>query len=189
MTRRRGSEEKSGQQADIGKLETGNLPGHLIRRLHQIAVSIFINEAKAASYDITPVQYGALIATRQFPGIDQARLASIIACDRVTIGGVVDRLEKRKFLERKFIAGDKRSKRVYLLPPGEKALDDLAPQIEAAQDIILRGLSDIERSLMVALLSKAIEAANEMSRVPARPMGVTHSPKRIAGGGARQARK
>lgn len=177
MTKKIELQQPSEQPGETGRLETGNFPGHLIRRLHQIAVSIFINEAKSANYDITPVQHAALIAVRQFPGVDQARLANIIACDRVTIGGVVDRLEQREFLERKFVAGDKRSKRIYLLPLGAQALEELAPYIEAAQDKILCGLSEIERSLLVALLRKAIDATNEMSRAPMRPIEEKDSAK------------
>ena len=41
-------------------------PGHLIRRLQQIAVAIFMDESKA--FDITPVQYAALLAIDLHPG-------------------------------------------------------------------------------------------------------------------------
>jgi DNA-binding MarR family transcriptional regulator len=65
-------------------------PGHLIRRLQQIAVAIFMNETKA--FDITPVQYAALLAIDLYPGVDQTALVNIIAFDRSTIGDVVERL-------------------------------------------------------------------------------------------------
>ena len=37
-----------------------DLPGHLIRRLQQIAVSAFATELERAGSDLTPVQYAAL---------------------------------------------------------------------------------------------------------------------------------
>ena len=40
-------------------------PGHLIRRSQQIAVAIFFEEFEG--YDVTPVQYAALIAIRDRP--------------------------------------------------------------------------------------------------------------------------
>ena len=36
------------------------MPGHLIRRLQQIASALFLDQAKA--FDFTPVQYAALVA-------------------------------------------------------------------------------------------------------------------------------
>ena len=41
-------------------------PGHLIRRLQQIAVAIFMDEFK--HLDISPVQHIALVAVRDRPG-------------------------------------------------------------------------------------------------------------------------
>jgi len=69
-------------------------PGHLIRRLQQIAVAIFMAETKR--FNITPVQYSAILAIEHHPGIDQTALCNIIAYDRSTIGDVVTRLERKK---------------------------------------------------------------------------------------------
>ena len=54
-----------------------SLPGHLIRRLQQIALAIFAEATKA--FGITAVQYAALQAIRTNPGVDQIRLAGLIA--------------------------------------------------------------------------------------------------------------
>src|ERR1700685_1735979 len=75
------------------------MPGHLIRRLHQISFALFVDQAKA--FDITPVQYAAIAAINNHPGIDQTALSNIIAFDRTTIGDVVGRLEKKKLVKRK----------------------------------------------------------------------------------------
>ena len=83
-----------------------DLPGHLIRRLHQISVSAFAGEANAAGLDLTPVQFAALSMLNDHPDIDQATLAGLIAYDRVTLGGVVNRLAARGLIERKISATD-----------------------------------------------------------------------------------
>ena len=85
-------------------------PGFLARRFQQIAVALFHAEVGAAGFDLTPVQYSALKALRAHPGIDQATLAGLIAFDRTTIGGVVDRLEQRGYLTRKVSARDRRAR-------------------------------------------------------------------------------
>lgn len=62
------------------------LPGHLIRRLQQIAVALFAARMAEAGLDLTPVQYAALSTIHDNPGVDQATLAGLIAYDRVTLG-------------------------------------------------------------------------------------------------------
>ncbi|WP_292685703.1 MarR family transcriptional regulator [Novosphingobium sp.] len=69
------------------------MPGHLIRRLQQQSTQVFAARMREAGFDITPVQFAAMDALAARPGIDQATLAQLIAYDRATIGGVVDRLE------------------------------------------------------------------------------------------------
>src|SRR5215469_2711147 len=83
-------------------------PGYLFRRMQQIAVAIFVEECR--SFDLTPVQYAALIAIHTHPGIDATRLSAVIAFDRSTLGNVIERLEAKRLIERKPSAGDKRVK-------------------------------------------------------------------------------
>ena len=59
------------------------MPGHLIRRLHQVSTRVFGQRLKAAGIDLTPIQFAALDALRAHPGIDQAGLAEAVAKDRV----------------------------------------------------------------------------------------------------------
>jgi DNA-binding MarR family transcriptional regulator len=71
------------------------MPGHLARRFQQIAVAVFLAEVGEAGFDLTPVQYAALAAIKTNPGIDQVSLAGLIAYDRTTITGVLDRLAQK----------------------------------------------------------------------------------------------
>src|ERR1700750_2902236 len=73
-------------------------PGYLIRRLQQMAVSIFLEET--TEFEITPVQYAAIAGVCVFPGTDQLRLANAIVFDRTTISGVIDRLEAKGLIVR-----------------------------------------------------------------------------------------
>src|SRR5439155_24353437 len=49
-------------------------PGYLFRRMQQIAVALFVEECRA--FDLTPVQYAALVAIHTHPGIDATRLSA-----------------------------------------------------------------------------------------------------------------
>ena len=142
------------------------MPGHLIRRLHQISTSVFADRMAAAGHDVTPVQYAALATLAEHPGIDQATLAGLIAYDRVTIGGVVDRLVQKDLVERSVNAQDRRSRVLALTDAGGVLVAALAPIVTALQDDILPGLDPAERAQLLALLARAADAGNGRSRAP-----------------------
>src|SRR3954470_884924 len=106
-------------------------PGYLFRRMQQIAVAIFVEECK--SFDLTPVQYAALVAIRTHPGIDATRLSAVIAFDRSTLGSVIERLQAKHLVERKPSREDKRVKLLVLTNAGEELLRDVVPAVERAQ--------------------------------------------------------
>lgn len=144
------------------------MPGHLARRFQQIAVAVFLAEMEAAGYDLTPVQFAALATVRSNPGIDQITLAGLIAYDRTTITGVVDRLVQKGLLLRHASSRDRRARELHLTEQGRKTLRAIAPAVEAAQHTLVRGLSAKEAAELMRLLRKAIAAGNELSRAPLR---------------------
>ena len=141
-------------------------PGYLFRRMQQIAVSIFMEECKA--FDLTPVQYAALIAIHTHPGIDATRLSAVIAFDRSTLGSVIERLQAKDFVERKPAPEDKRIKLLYLTKPGAAILREIIPAVERAQARMLEPLKPAERKTLMGLMSQLVDLNNEASRVPLR---------------------
>lgn len=148
------------------KLEIYNMAGHLIRRLNQISVSVFQDRVKAMGVDLTPVQFAAMNAIRVNPGIDQASLAGLIAHDRATIGGVVDRLEAKGYVIRKTSDRDRRARVATLTEAGKDLLRRLTPVIQELQVEILAGLDEEERQEFMRLATKAAAAGNHLSRAP-----------------------
>src|SRR5512139_1683856 len=144
------------------------MPGHLARRFQQIAVAVFLAEVEDAGYDLTPVQYAALAAIRANPGIDQVTLAGLIAYDRTTITGVIDRLVQKELVVRQASARDRRARELKITDAGKRTLRSITPAVEAAQRIMLRGLTEKESTELMRLLKKAIAAGNELSRAPLR---------------------
>lgn len=151
-------------------LEFQTAPGFLIRRLHQISVSVFEQELAAAGIDLTPVQFAALSAIDSYPGIDQATLAGLIAYDRVTIGGVVDRLVARGLVARRVNKNDRRSRKLSLTTTGKAEARCALPLVLGLQGRILAGLSAQERRLFQRLLTKTADAGNANSRAPLRAL-------------------
>lgn len=135
------------------------MPGHLIRRIHQISTHCFLLRVQEAGYDLTPVQYAALDALRHAPGIDQARLGEAVAKDRATIGAVVDRLEQKGLVTRAENAKDRRARILSLTANGERTLLALMPIVVELQKEILPGLSNGEYKQFVHLATKVIMTA------------------------------
>ena len=141
-------------------------PGYLFRRMQQIAVALFIEECKA--FDLTPVQYAALIAIHTHPGIDATRLSAVIAFDRSTLGSVIERLQAKDFVERKPAPEDKRIKLLYLTKSGAAILREIIPAVERAQARMLEPLKPADRKALMGLLVQLVDLNNEASRVPLR---------------------
>ncbi len=149
--------------------ENDQMPGHLARRFQQIAVAVFHAEVEAYDCDLTPVQYAALLAIYRHPGVDQITLAGLIAYDRTTITGVVDRLERKGLVTRAVSDTDRRARELRITVEGEATLHRIQPAVDAAQHVLLSGLSDAEAETLMQLLRKAIAAVNDRSRAPLRP--------------------
>src|SRR6516165_1435752 len=95
-------------------------PGHLIRRLQQIAVALFV--AKCETLDLTPVQYASLTVIRDVPDLDVTRLSSLVALDKATLAKVIERLEAKGWIVRESSGHDKRIKLLRITPNGRKVL-------------------------------------------------------------------
>lgn len=144
------------------------MPGHLIRRLQQLSASVFAANMKAHGVDLTSPQFAALAVLKQNPGVDQATLAGLIAHDRVTIGGVVERLCGKGLVIRETNARDRRSKRLRLTAKGDDLLKKLGPIVEASQDELLAGLDAAEQREFIRLAEKLARAGNDRTRAPLR---------------------
>ncbi len=151
-------------------------PGHLVRRLQQVSVSLFAQRMEAAGVDLTSVQYAALKAIQSHPMIDQATLAGAIAYDRTTIGGVIDRLESKGLVRRELSPSDRRVRQLVLEAAGERLIGHLQTYVQDVQVALLAPLSEDERQSFMRLLQKLTRENNEHSRAPLRPVSRRDAP-------------
>ena len=126
-------------------------PGHLIRRAHQRAVSVF-HETHGRS--VTPVQYALLRALDKEPGIDQVTLADRVALDTSTTADIAARLEAKGWIERELLA--RRQRALRLTSDGKALLDEMLPRVEPMYDQLLAPLSTEERATLLHLLGKMV---------------------------------
>jgi DNA-binding MarR family transcriptional regulator len=136
-------------------------PGHLIRRCHQVAVALFMEDL--ADQDITPVQLAALAAVVDEDDLDATRLAELVAFDRSTVGSVLERLEAKGWIEREYRDGDRRTKRLHATDIGRAKVRALSEAMRGSQERLLAVFDPIEQTQFQELLAKFI-AAHETQR-------------------------
>jgi len=141
-------------------------PGHLIRRAHQIAVALFMEECER--FDITPVQYALLLAVRENPGVDATRLSALIAFDRSTLGSVLERLEAKKLVARGASPDDKRIKLLHLTPAGAALLRQVEPAVARSQHRLVEPLPPAHREKLIMLLNELVRLNNDAAPAPLR---------------------
>ena len=129
-------------------------PGHLIRRAHQQAVAIFMEEA--AGFDATPVQFAILNALTADPGEDQVTLARKVAFDAATFGSVIGRLEAKGWVRREPDAVDRRRKLLWVTPEGAAVAQRMKRAVARAQARILAPLSPRDQKQLVTLLERLV---------------------------------
>lgn len=137
-----------------------DMSGHLIRRLNQRSTQVFSQRMQAAGYDLTPVQFAALSAVHSTPGLDQAGIAAMIAYDRATIGGVIDRLEQKGLVTRTISRRDRRAREVTLSGKGRRVYDEVLPIVVRLQAEILDGLGAEEQEQFLRLAGKAVRGVS-----------------------------
>jgi DNA-binding MarR family transcriptional regulator len=135
-------------------------PGHLIRRAHQLAVSIFAENTD--HFDITPVQFAMLNALVDEPGEDQITLAGKVAFDAATSGAVIARLEAKGLLGRDADPKDKRRKLLTATAEGEKVVLAMKTAVADVQNQLLQPLSAKEAEQLTCLLAKLVAGHDEI---------------------------
>jgi MarR family transcriptional regulator, lower aerobic nicotinate degradation pathway regulator len=141
-------------------------PGHLIRRLQQIAVALFVVECEAL--DLTPVQYASLTVIRDVPDVDATRLSSLVALDRATLAKVIERLEAKGWIVRTSDDADKRVKLLRVTQKGRDILTAAEPGVRRCQRRILAPLTEEDRRSFMTMLQRLVELNNDYSRAPMR---------------------
>lgn len=134
-------------------------PGSLIRRLHQISVRIFT--AKTESFELTPVQFGALQVVSDRPDIDQASLAEAADIDRTTAVRVIDRLAELGLITREVCSVDRRVRRMRITTAGTRQIAEMEPAAEASQALLLAPLSAAERLQFMRMLRRLVSSHAE----------------------------
>ena len=144
-------------------IELHEQPGHLIRRAHQIAVSLFHD---TLGREVTPVQYAVLRALQDKPGIDQATLAQEIALDTSSTADVAIRLEAKGLIVREQLPRGQRC--LALTADGQDLLARLEPGMNAMCRTMLADMDSKEQVEFIRLLRKFAHVNDDGRAAPRR---------------------
>lgn len=106
----------------------------LIKDLDQLLRRRFDERVRAAGLDLSRPQYRVLIFLDRNPGITQARLAELLDVEKMTVTGLLDRMEARGWVERRRDPNDRRAHSLHLLPSARPIVDQLEAMIAQWQD-------------------------------------------------------
>lgn len=77
----------------------------------------------AESYQLTPVQLGALFMIDEHGELAMGEVAHVLHCDPSNVTGIIDRLVSHKFVLRQESQKDRRAKTITLTPHGKEIID------------------------------------------------------------------
>lgn len=146
-------------------------PGHIIRRLQQIAVQLFLVETSGSR--LTPTQYVSMLTIADRPGLDQATLSDLTAIDRSMTARNVDALAKRKLINKVPGKEDRRANNLRIAAPGSALLKTVGAAAERSQDKILAPLSKADQReffRIVGILLNAHELSGPRPRPEQKPL-------------------
>lgn len=124
------------------KLESGI--GFLLRLLEAKYDGLY--QSVTQQTDISPRQFGVLMALLQQGPMTPSALAERISCDRNTISEMLKRMTARRLISKKSHPGDRRSIEVQITAKGTNALMAVVPAAARLQDLMLAPLSQEDRA-------------------------------------------
>lgn len=123
-----------------------------MRRAHQFANAGYA--AELGNNEITGVQFIALIAIREEPGLSGVGVADHIGYDKMTTSRVLRVLEKKGFIRRKASKTDGRETSIFCTPAGERVAAFVSGRLPAIAEHVLKPLTKEESQQLLALLDK-----------------------------------
>ncbi len=143
-------------------LPSHRVPAHLARRFHQICLGvtaeILVHE------DLTPMLWGVMAAVLEQPGCGQRQLANSVGVDAVNFGQMIDFLEQKGLIRRQIDPNDRRARQLYVTRRGTDLRRRLRPSLLSAQERLLAPLSKAERTALLNMLVRVIEANDSYAR-------------------------
>ncbi|MCX8499157.1 MAG: MarR family winged helix-turn-helix transcriptional regulator [Caulobacteraceae bacterium] len=149
----------SKSRLDDSLIDLNRSPSHLLHRVLQMALDLFVEEAGPGA--VTQRQFAVLAAVAADEGPTQSRLVKATGIDRSTLADMVARMIDKGLLTRERSVKDARANSVGLTDLGRHTLSDMTPKVAAADSRLLAHLSAGKRDGFIKLLREFIRSGEE----------------------------
>lgn len=124
--------------------------GFLVHDVSRLMRTAF--DRRVAALGLTRSQWRVLAYVYRDQGLAQSELADVLDVGKVTLGGLVDRLEAKGWLERRSDDNDRRIKRVYLRPDAEPIIQSMRAPAQELYTAVVKGLSAEQQENLIDML-------------------------------------
>jgi DNA-binding MarR family transcriptional regulator len=130
-------------------LRIENLVGYNLRRAYAVLMQRF--RTVFAPRSIRPVQLSILGLIQENPGITQSDLGRKLKIERANVVTLIDQLERRRLIERRSGAADRRARLLQLTPTGQHLTAEILEEhARLEEDLVQRiGAGDLETLLRI----------------------------------------
>jgi MarR family transcriptional regulator, transcriptional regulator for hemolysin len=115
--------------------------------------------------------------------IIQTKLAQFLDLGKVSLVGLIDRLEVIGLVERKLVTSDRRVKVIVMTPRGVKLLEEMRALAAGVNSQIMKGISCEDIAYAERVLHDMKNRLRDMDAVPSRrttpQLGARHSPQHV----------
>jgi DNA-binding MarR family transcriptional regulator len=136
--------------------DPGRTPLAVGRRFYQVAVARLAEVQEPLG--LRPLEFGVILRLQATPGLDQVTLGEQMVLDRTTIGGLVRHLERLGYVTRAISKNDRRARVLTLTARGKALHKEHRPHAMTAQESMLAVLTPAERTSLIDLMSRVVEA-------------------------------
>lgn len=139
-------------------------PGFLLRRAHQLSVSLF--EKYCKKFNITPPQYGILNVLSYTDQLDQTALSKALGHDKVTTLHIVRVMESKGLIKKTKALTGRRRIFISLTEDGRDLLKQVIPATQQVYEHLLSPLNNSEQKMLLHLLERLCSELEDTARAP-----------------------
>jgi len=112
-------------------------------------------DRRVRDLNLTRSQWWVLVYLIRSDGVNQTELAELLDIGKVALGGLLDRLESKGWVERRPDLQDRRAKRVYLTDEVRPLIIEMTERARVMHRQLTRGMAKEDQERFVAMLQDA----------------------------------
>ena len=120
----------------------------------QSGLALVLHQSVAERYGLNPTDLKCLDIAAREPEVTAGRIAELTAMSTSAVTALLDRLERRGFIERRRDAADRRKVIVVSTGRHERGLGEIYAPLAAATGAVLDSYSDTELQLLLGFLQR-----------------------------------